>query len=181
MKNLQEIYQSWQYQDGHGDKGTAHSYIPEYEKLLFPYKNKAINMLEIGVAYGESLELWYEYFPQGKIYGVDIHDKEIKPYLSDPRFKIWINDATKPEFVEVLGDLTFDIIIDDGSHHLDHQLESFNLLKHKINKGGVYIIEDVENLDLVIPFFKDLHDNIEIIDLREQKQRYDDVLIAYKF
>jgi hypothetical protein len=33
----------------------------------------------------------------------------------------------------------------------------------------------------VTPFFKELHDNIEIIDLREQKQRYDDVLIAYKF
>jgi hypothetical protein len=154
MKNLQEIYQSWQYQDGHGDKGTAHSYIPEYEKLLFPYKNKAINMLEIGVAYGESLELWYEYFPQGKIYGVDIHDKEIKPYLSDPRFKIWINDATKPEFVEVLGDLTFDIIIDDGSHHLDHQLESFNLLKHKIISPKIYgLFSNSKEIIFVSEFF----------------------------
>jgi len=77
--------------------------------------------------------------------------------------------------------LTFDIIIDDGSHQLDHQLKSFNLLKHKMNKDGIYIIEDVDNLDSVTPFFKELHDNIEIIDLRKQKQRYDDVLITYKF
>ena len=149
--------------------------------MEIPIELKKINILEIGIAYSESLELWYEYFPKGKVYGVDIHDKEIKPYLSDPRFKIWINDATQPEFVEALGDLTFDIIIDDGSHHLYHQLESFNLLKHKMNKGGIYIIEDVDNLDSVTPFFKEIHDNIKIIDLREQKQRYDDVLIAYKF
>ena len=42
--------------------GTAHSYIDSYERLLTPYRNKIPNLLEIGIAYGESLEMWYKFF-----------------------------------------------------------------------------------------------------------------------
>jgi hypothetical protein len=47
--------------------------------------------------------------------------------------------------------------------------------------GGIYIIEDVNNLDSTINVYKELHENIEIIDNRHIKNRFDDVLIIYKF
>ena len=51
MKTLEQIYRKWSHPDGHGDKGTAHTYIPEYSRLFEPYRDKKINILEIGVAY----------------------------------------------------------------------------------------------------------------------------------
>ena len=190
MRTLQEIYEDHSNTTGagHGDKGTAHSYIESYEKLFSPYRDKKINFLEIGIAYGESLELWHEYFSKANIFGADIHGIEIysnkfKPggYRDDERFTIWISDATKPEFLDVIGDTKFDIIIDDASHQLHDQINSFNLLKDKMNPGGLYIIEDVVHLNNVEAKFKEIHDNIEIIDLRKVKGRFDDVLIVYKF
>ena len=75
----------------------------------------------------------------------------------------------------------FDVIIDDGSHLIDHQIKSFNILKEKMKPGGIYIIEDVNNFDDTVNTYKKLHSNIEIIDNRHIKNRFDDVLIVYKF
>lgn len=193
METLNEIYKEHcdpNPAGGHGDKGTAHSYIESYEKLLTPYRNKPVNLLEIGIAYGESLEMWYKFFQEGKIYGADIHDREIfsdkfKPggYKNDKRFKIWIEDATQYSFLDTTKNINFDVVIDDASHRISDQLQTFTMLKssNKINKGGIYIVEDVANLDSVKSQFIALHDNCEIIDLRSIKGRYDDVLIVYKF
>ena len=47
--------------------------------------------------------------------------------------------------------------------------------------NGIYIIEDVNNLDSTIDRYKELHNNVEIIDNRHIKNRVDDVLVIYKF
>ena len=47
--------------------------------------------------------------------------------------------------------------------------------------NGIYIIEDVNNLDSTIDTYKKLHNNVEIIDNRHIKNRVDDVLVVYKF
>jgi hypothetical protein len=180
-KPLNEIYKKWSFVDGHGDKGTAHTYIPEYERLLSPYRYKKPNFLEIGIAYGESLEMWYEYFQGAKIHGIDIWDKEIGPYLKDERFNINIVDATKKEVLNYLEDINFDIIIDDGSHRFEDQITTFNILKNKMNAGGIFIIEDVDCLDQKREEFINLHSNCEIIDNRSLLNRNDDVLIIYRF
>lgn len=50
----------------------VHQYIEVYEKLLLPYRNHSINLLEIGVLRGSSLALWSMYFtPDSKIVGID--------------------------------------------------------------------------------------------------------------
>jgi cephalosporin hydroxylase len=182
MKSLAEIYRNYQTPDGQGDKGTAHSYIEKYEELLEPYRDNS-TVLEIGIAGGYSLHMWGEYFNESKIYGVDISPEILNnPNLISDKFNIIHSDATTPEFLEKIKNLTFDVIIDDGSHFLHHQLSSFNLLKSKLKKGGIYIIEDVTNLDDNIKdIFKKLHNNCEIVDLRNIKGRYDDVLIIYRF
>jgi len=50
-----------------------------------------------------------------------------------------------------------------------------------MNPGGIFIIEDVVNIDYTRDMFSSLHDNIEIIDNRHIKRRSDDVLVVYKF
>lgn len=191
MKTLEEIYSNHNNGSsgaGHGDKGTVHSYIPEYEKLFAPYRDKKINILEIGIAYGESLELWDKYFNNANVFGADIHDIEIfsdkfKPggYKDDERFTIWISDATKPEFLDVIGDTKFDILIDDGSHRLYDQIATYELLKDRMNPGGLYIIEDVANITIDEIEFEERHGKIEVYDGRAQTNRYDDCLIIMKF
>lgn len=181
IKSLQEIYKRYQASQGHGDKGTTHSYIDEYQRLLEPYRNNS-TILEIGLYEGLSLLMWDEYFINSVVVGIDVHLSEpLSKLVNQQRYNIIIGDATHDNIMTSLEPFNFDVIIDDGSHRIEDQVKSFNLLKSKMNKGGIYIIEDVDNLDKTEFIYKVLHNNIEIIDNRHIKGRYDDVLIVYKF
>lgn len=180
IQTLQEIYIDYQYPDGWGDKGTAHSYIDEYAKLFEQYRYN-INFLEIGLAFGHSLQMWNKYFINSKIIGVDISKKQIEHLINNSNYNIIIEDATKESFLKTIDNIQFDIIIDDGSHKLDDQVMSFSLLKNKMKSNGLYIIEDIQDIDKSKHIFSKLHDNYKIIDNRSLKNRYDDVLIVYQF
>jgi SAM-dependent methyltransferase len=180
MKTLNEIYLDYKSPEGHGDKGTAHTYIDEYQKLLNQYRENS-TVLEIGICRGESLKMWNEYFINSEVYGIDITDIYIKDLINENKYNIIIGDACSNDILNQLNDLTFDVIIDDGSHRIDDQINSFNILKNRMKPNGMYIIEDVNNLDNTKERYESLHNNIEIIDNRHIKNRIDDVLIIYKF
>ena len=180
MKSLNEIYLNYQSPEGHGDKGTAHTYIGEYEKLLSDYRENS-TVLEIGICRGESLKMWDEYFINSKVYGIDITDQFIKDLIKEDKYNIIIGDACSENILTQLDDLTFDVIIDDGSHLINDQISSFNILKNRMKPNGIYIIEDVNNIDTSIDKLTELHNNIQIIDNRHIKNRIDDVLVVYKF
>jgi hypothetical protein len=182
MKTLQEIYEGYSgpdYDAGWGDKGTTHTYIQEYEHLLANYRNGS-TVLEIGICHGHSCEMWCDYFTNSTIVGVDIHNHGID--IEKVRYKAIIADATNESVLPHLEDYTFDVIIDDGSHHIGDQLNSYHILKHKMNPNGIYIIEDVANIDTVRSLFEDLdkEKTITVIDNRNLKGRYDDVLVIIK-
>ena len=180
MKTLNEIYLNYKSPEGHGDKGTAHTYIDEYEKLLDQYRQNS-TVLEIGICRGESLKMWVEYFINSKVYGIDITDVYIKDLIEENKYNIIIGNACSEDILKQLNNLTFDVIIDDGSHLINDQISSFNILKNIMKPNGIYIIEDVNNLDSTIDRYKELHNNVEIIDNRHIKNRVDDVLVIYKF
>ena len=181
MRTLQEIYLDYSFDEGHGDKGTAHTYIEEYDKLLTPYRNN-INFLEVGVSHGESIQMWSEFFNDSTIFGIDITSANIKHLLDNKEFNIIIGDATKESILELLPkDIMFDVLIDDGSHLLYHQINTFNIFKSRMKEGGIFIIEDVVNIEGVAPILSGLHTNCEIIDNRHIKDRHDDVLVIYRF
>ena len=180
MKTLSEIYEKYQSPEGHGDKGTAHTYIESYERLLEPYRENS-TVLEIGLCMGESLLMWEEFFINSKIIGIDINDEHLKDLIDVGTHNIVIGDATKESIVNLLSEETFDVLIDDGSHAFVDQLNTFCIFKNKIKKGGVYIIEDVAHIDHIKNIFLTLHNDVEIIDNRHIKGRHDDVLVVYKF
>ena len=164
-----------------GDKGSTHSYIDAYEELFNPIRNKEMNFLEIGVMYGASMKMWKEYFSKGNIYGMDIRPHCTK--YEEDRIKIFINDATQKQKTEELLNtnyLLFDVIIDDGSHQIQDQLDTLGILYNYLNEGGIYIIEDIQDIDTQKQYFEQLGVPIEVIDLRQIKNRYDDVLIVIK-
>jgi predicted O-methyltransferase YrrM len=130
---------------GHGDKQSVHSYIPHYEHLFAPYRERG-SILEIGLALGKSLAMWCDWFgPEARIFGVDI---SIVFSIDDPRVTLIEADATNKDDLtnETFGKFwqeTFDIIIDDGSHMQADQEAAFRLLAPRVRPGGLYIIEDI--------------------------------------
>lgn len=182
METLQQIFDKYSIatEAGHADKGTIHSYIPTYEKILAPYRDGS-TIMEVGIAMGYSMKMWGEYFTNSKIIGADINQSFDKAPFSDPKYDIILHDATKPEFLDKVKEYTFDVVIDDGSHMYEDQKATFLMLKSKMKKGGIYIIEDIVGFDISRKLFPLLHDNCEIIDLRKVKNRFDDALIIYRF
>jgi hypothetical protein len=132
----------------HGtDKATYHSYLEFYESILNPIKAKIFNMLELGIYHGDSLRMWAEWLPDANIYGVDINLSQIQGNvgrcniepmnLSDPRNLSYYLEQKK------YHKIIFDLIVDDASHHCDHQISAFKVAWNYLNDGGVYIVEDV--------------------------------------
>jgi len=119
-----------------------------YQELLEPFliKNKPVNILEIGVLNGGSLEIWKKFLPEGsKIYGIDIDPncKNIK--FSENIYFNLCSASDKKNIDEVFENIKFDIILDDGSHISKDVIDTFNLLFiDKLNPGGIYIIEDLQ-------------------------------------
>ena len=174
MQTLIEIYRKYSLPEGSGDKGTAHSYIENYYNSRFEnIRFKKLTILEIGVSTGLSLEMWCEYFPNSNIIGVEIDKIDYLP--SNSRIRIIEGDATHSKTFNSIENL--DIIIDDGSHVFTDQIFTFAILYHKLNKEGIYIIEDVRNLDKVRSLFKRLNNTSKIFDFRKLKNRDDDVIV----
>ncbi len=191
-ETLDEIYQRYKSHDpsgpGFGDKGTVHSYIDIYEDVLSAYRNTAKQVLEIGILNGSSLRMWEEYFSQSKVYGIDIDQKplglfDLTHMVAEGTHNILFLDSTLPEEVEAaLPGAMFDVIIDDASHALEHQLAIYENFKRHLSPGGIYIIEDVADIDASRHEFEKLDRTkcIEIIDLRHLKGRFDDVMVIVR-
>lgn len=54
------------------------SYLDAYENILSKYRHKPINLLEVGVQNGGSLEIWAKYFPYAKISWVAISTPNVR-------------------------------------------------------------------------------------------------------
>jgi demethylmacrocin O-methyltransferase len=122
-------------------KGKSH-FLKIYEDYFFHFKNKKINILEIGVYEGKSLMIWKYYFPKANIIGVDLLSYNFKI----KRIFTFQGDQTDTKFL--LGLIKkfkkFDIIIDDGSHVSKHIIKTFNFLFDYLVDGGLYIAEDLQ-------------------------------------
>ena len=163
---------------GCNDKGGIHTYLETYDKLFAPFQ-KGCTIMEIGLAMGDSIRMWDEYFENSQIFGVDI--SVVFPVVNYKNDVVIIEgDATEEKFLNSLFFPDMDIIIDDGSHMEADQIKTFNLLKGKMKQGGIYIIEDILALDQNRNRFESLHDNCEIVDMRHTG-RFDNVLIIYRF
>lgn len=119
-------------------------YFDVYERHLAKFVGKAPKILEIGVLGGGSIELWLKYFGEGtQVIGVDI-DPRCLEYKYEGNAQVVMGNQGDPDFWgEFLDKNTdFDIIIDDGSHIMEHQVLTLIMTFPHLKVGGVYICED---------------------------------------
>lgn len=168
------------------DKEYCHRYCSLfYDKEFIKYKDKPVNILEIGVASGGSLILWNDYFTNAeKIIGIELTNSytEISRNNCKDYSKIQViqSDAYNEEIVNSLP--YFDIIIDDGSHWKEHQIKLLELYCKKINPGGCLIIEDIAEFEYTDIFKTLVPSNMtyEIIDIRKESGGSDGVLFVVR-
>ncbi len=118
-------------------------YFEIYDKYFSKYRGRKLNMLEIGVSHGGSLELWKKYFGEGvNIYAMNVNP-ECKKF-EDEQVKIFIGSQSDPEFLKsiIKSIPNLDIIIDDGGHTMKQQIISFKVLYKHLLSDGVYLCED---------------------------------------
>lgn len=151
----------------------GHSYSHKFDELFSKMKNVE-KVLEIGIGYpelmekyvpgynvGPSLKVWRDYFPNAQIYGVD--NMEVCMF-EDERITTILCDQSNSRELEAIASKfgPFDIIIDDGSHEINHQILSAEVLLPHVKNGGLYIIEDIINAKKLLEKFGDK--NIELFD-----------------
>jgi len=143
------------------DKYYAHSYIPLYEEL---FRGRTVKrLLEIGIGYedlmkpfvpkyihGASLRMWADYWPEAEIFACDIREDTL---INEGRIHSMVCDQSSLTstyaMTKAFDSGHWDVIIDDGSHNTEDQYRTAAtlLVEPYLNKGGVYIIEDVREPD----------------------------------
>lgn len=135
MRTLRELAEE------HGADKSEHL-LETYEPFLTPLRKQSIALLEIGVKRGGSIRLWCDYFPRGRIYGLDNRPGR---HFEGERLRIFIGDQADPAALDRIIAETgpLNIIIDDGSHQPADQQTSLLHLWPQLAPGGLYIIEDI--------------------------------------
>lgn len=129
------------------DGRTVHKwthYFPAYEEHFGKFVNQSMTMLEIGLGKGGSLQMWKRYFgPVAHIVGIDIRPRA-KEY-EEHQITVEIGDQGDSDFLAKVVDEygPFDVILDDGSHQMEHMAASFKHLYPTMSGTGVYAVEDL--------------------------------------
>ena len=119
-------------------------YFPIYERHFGQWRNKSMTFIEIGVSQGGSLQMWRRFFgPMATIVGVDINPTCAR--YEEPGIHIRVGDQSNHEFLKTLIDEFGppDVILDDGSHQMEHLKSTFEFFYPMISKNGLYVIEDL--------------------------------------
>jgi hypothetical protein len=142
------------------DKGPRfHGYTKHYYEAIMKYMdpNTVTTVGEIGIGYidcmchvsdaytpGASLRMWRDFFPAATIYGFDNH----RPTLfQETRITCkYMDQSSIHSIYEALGSCgnKFDILVDDGSHIIEHQLLTKTEASKYVKEGGLLIIEDID-------------------------------------
>lgn len=202
MKDLSEIMKI-----NGSDKSTRHNYTQMYSMLFDKYKNKSINIFELGIGTNNvnipcnmtangvpsaSLRSWKEYFPNANIFAADIDENIL---INEERISTFHCDQLSTDSIkklwnqDELKDREFEIIILDGMHSFEANILFLENSIHKVKANGYLIIEDIyytevqvyknkiKELEFTYPDF-----DITFFDLHQYDKKIDDntLLILYK-
>lgn len=133
------------FADSYNEHSSKHrDYFDIYDEI-FRNVNRFENykILEIGVDNGSGVRALKNYFPNSKIFGLDIL-QDCQKY-EEENIRIIIGSQIDLNILDYLKQFDFDLIIDDGSHDNNHVFQTFHELFPSLNseKIGLYIIEDI--------------------------------------
>ena len=166
--------------DSYGsDKANSHNYEILYANI-FKNRNEIKDVLEIGMGTnntnvlsnmgvngkpGASLRAFRDYLPNANIYGADI-DREI--LFEEERITTYFVDQLRPATIyDLFNNLPndLDLVIDDGLHSPEANINVFTYGISKIKVGGWMVIEDIPDqsvelwkiVSLLIPINYETH------------------------
>ena len=166
-------------------ENKSHGYSNFYEQKIEKFKNRKINILEIGSYAGASAAAFVKYLPKSNIFCFDINISNFK-YKSKKIHVFGIDIKNQKKTIKTLNRIVdqfkikeFDIIIDDGSHNLSDILIALKFFFKYLKNKGLYVIEDFKhpnyyqhnkniNHILIDEFFKNL----------ERKNTFDSILFT---
>ena len=126
-------------------KIKAHGYSKFYEKVFLEFKDKKINILEIGSFYGNASAAMFFYFRNANIFGADINP-DMFNYTSKRMTSFFVNSSSISSIQNNILDknIKYKIIIEDASHMLKDQIISLFYLFPILESGGYFIVEELD-------------------------------------
>jgi hypothetical protein len=142
MTNSKKLFESFKNSKYRSLKHT--NYFEIYDQIFKNFINKKIVFVEVGVSNGGSLFMWRDYLGlEARIIGIDFNPTARK--WEKYGFDIFIGNQSDPEFwksfYEKVGSI--DILVDDGGHTNEQQIQTIDNSYKFINNGGVIVVEDV--------------------------------------
>ena len=137
----------WEYFENHKEGNGVwkwEHYFEVYHRHFARFVGQKVNVLEIGIYSGGSLEMWRSYFGEGShIYGIDI-EEACKAY-EDEHVSVFVGDQADRAFWSSFRKSVpeIDILIDDGGHTPEQQQITLEEMLPHLRGGGVYLCEDV--------------------------------------
>ena len=202
LTKLCEIYKSDKGSINHNKKSiwgwTAHTYSNYYYSLFNHFKDDVKLIFECGLGTnnpdvpsnmtvngmpGASLRVWRDYFKNAQIYGADI-DNDI--LFQEDRIKTYYVDQLNTPSIEAMwkkiGIHNFDIIIDDGLHTAEANINFFISSFNKLKKNGIYVIEDVHVLEFndIMKKLKNFNPELVILQNKNIKYQNNNLIIIRK-
>ena len=151
--------------DGHPYPWPPHTYTDVYGRLFGHCRSAVKRVFECGLGTnnpdlpstmgvtgrpGASLRVWRDYFPNAQIFGADV-DTDI--LFEEERIRTLHVDQRDPAAIRAMwnrvGDVVFDLMIDDGLHTFEAGSTLFQHSIERLAPSGIYVIEDVVPDDLI--------------------------------
>jgi len=121
-----------------------------YGALLTPLRATVLNLTEIGIFTGASVQVWHDFFPRARIFGMDlnlglVHPASRRMLQALPRVTLLQGSAQSERDLATfsLAEASMDVVIDDGDHSPQGQQATLRRMWRFVRPGGLYIIEDV--------------------------------------
>ena len=139
------------------DKSRTHNYHLFYAPMI-KNRNEVTKIVEVGIGSnytdqvsnmgvkgtpGASLRAFKNFCPNALIIGADV-DKRI--LFNEDRIETYFVDQTKISSLELLADkigTDIDLLIDDGLHSPDANINTLSIGISRVKKGGWIVIEDI--------------------------------------
>ena len=175
--------------EGYSLDKLFHKYENLYYEILKDNRYKIKNLLEIGIGtidetkvssmygykvgiapeytFGNSLRAWRDYLPNANVYGIDVDENTM---FEEERIKTFCSSSMDKDKMDgILSTLDkFDLIIDDGLHTLEANVNTLQIAFPYLKDGCYYIIEDVnERPDCYIEDFLKDERFLNIVNGRE--------------